>query len=61
MRALRKVDASSWGIQEHFQLCMVAKHALQVDQLNAADLMSVDVIFRRLQIIEFAYAENSGL
>ena len=33
-RNLCKIEASSWGVQEHFQLSMIAKHALQVEQVN---------------------------
>ena len=58
-RQLCRVDASAWGIQEHFQLPMITKHALQVDQINAYNAMFCEVIFRRMQTIEFAYAEKA--
>ena len=38
---------------------MIAKHALQTDQLNGYNAMFCEVIFRRLQTIEFAYAERA--
>lgn len=57
-RQLAKVDAASWGVQEHFQLSMIIKHAMQVDQINAYNNMFCEVIFRRLQTIEYAYAEK---
>ncbi len=57
-RQLARVDASSWGVQEHFQLSMIIKHAMQVDQINACNNMFCEVIFRRLQTIEYAYAEK---
>ena len=56
---LCKVDASSWGIQEHFQVSMMLKHAPQVDQLKGHNLLSVEMTFRRLQTIEFSYAEKA--
>ena len=58
-RTLCRVDASAWGVQEHFQLTMMLRHALQVDQLNGYNLMSVEVMFRRMQTIEYAYAEKA--
>ena len=58
-RQLCKVDASAWGVQEHFQLSMIIKHALQVDQINGYNAMFCEVIFRRMQTIEFAYAEKA--
>ena len=58
-RQLCRIEASSWGVQEHFQLSMIAKHALQTDQLNGYNSMFCEVIFRRLQTIEFAYAERA--
>ncbi|CAE7797631.1 unnamed protein product [Symbiodinium sp. CCMP2592] len=51
-RTLCKVDGSAWGAQEHFQLTMMVRHALQIDQLNGYNLMSVEVMFRRMQTIE---------
>ena len=38
---------------------MMLRHALQVDQLNGYNLMSVEVMFRRMQTIEYAYAEKA--
>ena len=58
-RQLCKIEASSWGVQEHFQLSMIAKHALQTDQINGYNSMFMEVIFRRIQTIEFAYAERA--
>ena len=58
-RTLCKIEASSWGVQEHFQLSMIAKHALQVDQLNGYNNLFLEVIFRRIQTIEYSYAERA--
>ena len=55
---LCKIDSSAWTVQ-HFQLSNVVKHALQVDQLNGYNLLSLEVIFRGLQTIEFAYSEKA--
>ena len=35
VRQITKADASSWGIQEHFQISMTLRQALCVDQLDA--------------------------
>lgn len=53
------MDASSWGIQEHFQLTMSLRQALLVDQLDAFNLLSVEIQFRRLQTIEYSYSEKA--
>ena len=58
-RQLCKIDASSWGIQEHFQLSMVLKNALQIDQFDGFNAPAIEVIFRRLQTIEYAYSEKA--
>ena len=58
-RNLCKIEASSWGVQEHFQLSMIAKHALQVDQLNGYNNLFLEVIFRRIQTIEYSYADRA--
>ena len=58
-RQLCKLDSSSWGIQEHYQLSMTIKYAIQTDQLNPYNNLFCEVIFRRLQTIEFAYMERA--
>ena len=59
LRTVTKADSSSWGIQEHFQVSMSLRQALLVDQLDGFNLLSVEVQFRRLQTIEFSYAEKA--
>ena len=59
VRQLCKVDSSAWGIQEHWQLSNVIKHSIQTDQLNCCNLLSLEVMFRRLQTIEYAYSEKA--
>ena len=49
-RNVCKVEASSWGVQEHYQLSMIAKHALQTDQLDGYNNLFLEIVFRRLQI-----------
>ncbi|CAK9052120.1 unnamed protein product [Durusdinium trenchii] len=59
LRQVTKTDGSSWAIQEHFQISMFLRQALLVDQLDAFNLLSIEVQFRRLQTIEFSYAEKA--
>lgn len=59
LRQVSKADASSWGIQEHFQVSMALRQSLLVDQVDAFNLLSVEIQFRRLQTIEFSYSERA--
>ena len=59
LRQVSRADASSWGIQEHFQVSMALRHALLVDQLDAFNLLTVEIQFRRLQTIEYSYSEKA--
>jgi hypothetical protein len=58
VRTLCKLDPSSWGVQEHYQLTQVIRQAIMVDQLDGFNCMMVEVLFRRLQTIEFAHSER---
>lgn len=59
MRTLCRLEANSWGVQEHFQLSMTLRHALQIDQLDGFNLAFVEVMFRRIQTIEYAHSERA--
>ena len=59
LRQVTRADASSWGIQEHFQVSMSLRQALLVDQLDAFNLLSIEIQFRRLQTIEYSYSEKA--
>lgn len=59
MRSLCKLEPNSWGVQEHFQLSMTLRHALQIDQVDGFNLVFVEVMFRRLQTIEYAHSERA--
>ena len=54
-----KKDATSWGVQGHFQVSMALRQAMIVDQLDLCNLLSSEVQFRRLHTIEFSYAEKA--
>ena len=58
-RQLCKLDSGSWGIQEHCQLSMTLKYAIQSDQLNPYTNLFCEIMFRRLQTIEYACMERA--
>ena len=43
LRQVTRADASSWGIQEHFQVSMALRQALLVDQLDSYNLLSIEI------------------
>lgn len=59
LRQLTKADASSWGIQEHFQVSMALRQAMLVDQYDPCNSLSMEIQFRRLQTIEYSYSEKA--
>lgn len=58
-RQLCKLDAGAWGVQEHFQLSMVLRQLIQIDMVNACNCIGVELMFRRIQTIEYAHAEKA--
>ena len=59
VRQVCRVDTSAWGIQEHFQVSMALRQLVLVDQLDCCNLLSAELQFRRLQTVEFSYAEKA--
>ena len=59
VRQICRVDTSAWGIQEHFQVSMALRQLVLVDQLDCCNLLSAELQFRRLQTVEFSYAEKA--
>lgn len=58
-RQLCKLEPSSWGVQEHFQMSMVLRQMMQVDMINGFNTLSAELMFRRLQTIEYGHAERA--
>lgn len=58
-RQLCKLETSSWGVMEHFQISMFVKHLLQTDMINACNSQGIELMFRRLQTIEYAHSEKA--
>ena len=58
-RQLCKLDSAAWGVQEHFQLSMMLRQLLQVDCFNGCNSLGIELMFRRLQTIEYAHSEKA--
>ena len=58
-RQLCKLEPTTWGVMEHFQLSMVLRQLIQVDMINGYNNLGVELIFRRLQTIEYAHSEKA--
>ena len=56
-RSLIKGDSSTWGVQEHYNTCQSIKMLGEYDQGDLTNLASAELLFRRLQTIEFSYLE----
>ena len=52
------LDASGWGVQEHEHLSKIVDRLGRFDGLDLANLAGVELIFRRLQLIEYFYSEK---
>ena len=44
---------------EHFQLSMILRQLIQVDMVNGVNCLGIELIFRRLQTIEYAHSEKA--
>jgi len=58
-RQLCKLDSTAWGVMEHFQLSMVLRQLIQVDLLNGFNHLGIELMFRRLQTIEYGHSEKA--
>ena len=58
LRQLVGVDASAWGIAEHLPLMLMLRAAILVDQVDPANNMFIEVLFRRVQTIEYSWSER---
>ena len=47
-RTLCKLESSTWGVMEHFQVSMFLRQLIQVDCLNCLSSLGVELMFRRL-------------
>jgi hypothetical protein len=58
-RQLCKLDGGAWGVQEHFQLSLIIRQLVQVDFINGCNSLGIELMFRRLQTIEYAHSEKA--
>jgi len=58
IRQLAGVDSFARGIAEHLQLMLMLRAAVLVDQLDPANNMFVEILFRRVQTIEYSWSER---
>jgi len=57
-KLLVKADAWSWGIQEHHSAAQTIKYLAEYDQLDICNSAGCELLFRRMQTIEFGYLET---
>ena len=58
-RQLCRLETSSWGVMEHFQVSMFLRNLLQVDMLDGMNCQGIELMFRRLQTIEYAHSDRA--
>lgn len=58
-RQLCRLDTTTWGVVEHFQMSMMLRQLIQVDCLNGFNNLGIELLFRRLQTIEYAHSERA--
>ncbi|CAK0850412.1 unnamed protein product [Prorocentrum cordatum] len=49
---------SQWGMEEYASVISYLKALLQHDQVDASNILSVEMMFRRLQTIEYCYSDK---
>ena len=49
---------NQWGLEEYANMVHVLKYLLFVDQLDATNIVGVELMFRRMQTIEYAYSDR---
>lgn len=57
-KTLCGLQPNQWGMEEYGNLILVAKALLLVDQLDGPNIHGVELIFRRLQTIEYSYSDR---
>lgn len=58
-RQICKLDSGSWGVQEHFQLSVMLRNLLQSDGFDGCNSIGIEMMFRRIQTIEYSHAERA--
>ena len=58
-RNIYRLDPGIWGVREHFRTCVALGQLLLVFRMDGSNLVSVEVLFRWLQAIEYVHVENA--
>ena len=53
-----KLQASDGGVLEHESICKALELAIEYDQLNIGELAAIELLCRRLQMIQFRWKER---
>ena len=57
-KSLCGVQANQWGMEEYMSIISFLKAFLFRDQLDPANLLGIELMFRRLQTIEYSYSDK---
>ena len=57
-KALCNLTGEMWGMEEYAQLLQIARGVLQGDALDITNSMGAELLFRRLQTIEYSYSDR---
>ena len=57
-KTLCNVKHDQWGMEEYEQLVMIVRALMFTDQLDPTNSTGIELLFRRLQIIEYSYSDR---
>ena len=57
-RGLCNLQLNQWGMEEYGSIVGVLKALLQQDQLDVTNIIGAELLFRRLQVIEYCYSDR---
>ena len=58
VKTLCGLQANQWGMEEYGNLAVVAKALMCHDQIDPVNLLGMELLFRRLQTIEYSYSDR---
>ena len=57
-KTLCNLKHDQWGMEEYDQLVIIARALLFTDQFDPTNSAGIELLFRRLQIIEYSYSDR---
>ena len=60
-KSVHGLRADSWGVVEHETALRSLEHAGCYDNVDVSNVAALEVVVRRVQLIEYAYAERRGV